>query len=342
MVRKREKLEQTTGGSYFTSEEKDLEFVSSGCQLVDCVLGGGYALGRIANIIGDKSTAKTALATEAVINFLQRYDDGAAAYIDVEEAFDESYSREMGMPVEDVDFGDPDNRVSTVEDLYRNLNDFLTERKNDDRPGIYVVDSLDALSDEASLNRDISDGSYDMTKQKQLGKLFHDFIRRIGKQRVLLIIVSQVRENIGVKFGEKYRRSGGKALDFYASQFLWLHHKGIVKKIRKKVERATGIKVIAKCKKNKVGLPFRQCEFEFLFGYGINDVGANLAWLKSVGHLDKVDLTVKELDNFLTELEKTGQTEFEQERAFIAKQTRKTWAEIETTFLPTRQKYPRQ
>ena len=341
MARKRERLETDTGGSYFTSE-KDLEFVTSGCQLIDCVLGGGYVLGRITNIIGDKSTAKTALATEAIINFLQKYDDGAASYVDVEKAFDESYSRQMGMPVEDVDFGDPENPVSTVEDLYRDLDNFLTERKDDNKPGIYVVDSLDALSDEASLSRDISESSYDMTKQKQLGKLFHDFIRRIGQQRVLIIIISQVRENIGVKFGEKLRRSGGKALDFYASQFLWLHHKGIVQKERKKVKRATGIKIIAKCKKNKVGLPFRQCEFKFLFGYGIDDIGANLEWLKSVGHLNKVDLKPKEINNFLEELEKTDQTEFEKERAFIAKQTRKAWAEIETTFLPTRQKYPRQ
>ena len=90
--------------SYFADEKKGYSFVSSGCTLLDCALGGGFPLGRIVNIVGDKSTAKTALATEALINFISAYPDGVPAYRDTESAFDQPYAEAMGLPLEKVNF----------------------------------------------------------------------------------------------------------------------------------------------------------------------------------------------------------------------------------------------
>src|SRR5260370_36692879 len=101
--------------NYFTSS-KPHSFVKSGCTLLDCALGGGWVLGRVVNIVGDKSTAKTALAVEALTNFVRDYPDGKAAYRDAEAAFDQGYSEAMGLPLEKVDFGDPDKPLLTMEE----------------------------------------------------------------------------------------------------------------------------------------------------------------------------------------------------------------------------------
>ncbi len=338
---KRVRLDEDEGGLYFTSDNKNIEFITSGCCLLDCILGGGYPLGRMTNVIGDKSTAKTGLATEAVINFLlhNEKDKGAVRYCEAESAFDFGYAEAMGMPLDLVDFGDEENPVLTVEDLYRDLNEFLDNRIKNKKAGLYVIDSLDGLADEASLKLDISDGSYSMTKQKQLGKLFSHMNRKMEKSKVNLFIVSQVRDNIGVSFGEKHRRSGGKAMDFYASQFLWLHHIGYIHKEIKKVKRPIGIKIKAKVKKNKVGLPFRECEFDFVFGYGIEDIKASVKWLNEVNRLKDVDLTKDNLKKYISDLDKMDADEYAEEQKEISEITKSIWREIETSFLPTRTKY---
>ena len=340
-VRKRlnEKEPTTTPiNNYFTTRKDDLQFVSSGCEILDNVLGGGYVLGRMTNIIGDKSTAKTALATEAVNNFLIHYPDGKAYYRESEAAFDKKYAAAMGMHVDNVDFGE-DNPVFTIEDFYTDLNLCLDECIQNDRPSIYVLDSLDALSDEEELKRDIDKGSYGMAKQKKLGEMFRKCVKKIEKAKMLLIIISQVRDNIGVTFGEKHRRSGGKALDFYASQFLWLAHMGQIKKTVKGIERVVGIKIKANCKKNKIGFPFRTCEFDFMFGYGVDDVSANINWLKEVKRLDVLNLSEKDVKNYIKETNIMDAKEFEITRSEIAKKVREVWSEVETTFLPSRKKY---
>ncbi|MEK7180454.1 MAG: hypothetical protein AAB706_03180, partial [Patescibacteria group bacterium] len=93
--------------------------------------------------------------------------------------------------------------------------------------------------------------------------------QKIDNKNILLIVVSQIRENIGVSFGEKHRRSGGKALDFYASQIVWLYNKGQIKN----GNVTTGIEILAKIKKNRVWKPFREAPFSILFEYGIDDLG---------------------------------------------------------------------
>jgi recombination protein RecA len=318
--------------SYF-KPQAPLEFVSTGCTIFDCALGGnGWPLGRIINLVGDKSTSKSSLATEAVINFLLQYPDGLAFYRETEAAFLLSYSEGMGLPLDKVDFGDPEKPVTTVEEFARDLGAFVGRCLAKKVPGIYVLDSLDALSDEAEMGRDIGEGSYGTKKAAKLSELFRTCTRKLEQANVLLFVVSQVRENINAMFGEKYRRSGGKALDFYSTGIAWLSHLKTLKRTIKKVERPYGIMVGVKIKKNKVAMPHRECSFPFLFGYGIDDLTASLDWLKSIGRLEGSGLENIDVNKITDEDYKL----FQQRAATLVKEI---WDDIEETFKPVRRKY---
>lgn len=340
MAAKRERTKLAESKPYFVSEKPNYSFVSSGCAILDCVLGGGYPLGRITNIVGDKSTAKTGLATEALINFIQQYPEGKPAYRDTEAAFDLEYATAMGLSRDRVDFGDPEQPITTIEAFMREFDGYLAERIKTKTPGMYVIDSLDALSDEAEMGREVGEKTYGMAKPKLLSEFFRKSARKMMDSNVLLLIISQVREDINrVSFGEKYRRAGGKALDFFASQALWLAHVETLKKEINKVKRPYGIVIRARCKKNKVGLPLRECEFIFRFGYGVQDAEASVEWLKEVNRLKDANIGNGEVKEYLKALETMSYKDYEQERTTITKVVKQVWPEIETTFLPTRQKY---
>jgi protein RecA len=352
MAGKRERLEEPKeepkGNIYFLSEKKDVDFLSSGCTLLDCVLNGGYPLGRMVNIVGDKSTSKTALGTEAMINFLKKYPDSKPAYRETEGAWDDAYAEAMGLPLDQVDFGDREDPVITVEGFARDLEKYLDKHIKSGEQGMYVLDSFDALSDEAEQEQDIGKGTYGMAKAKTASILFRKLTKKLEKSKCLLIIISQIRENIGVSFGEKYRRAGGKALDFYASQILWLAHTGKLKRTVKGMERTYGISIKATCKKNKAGAAFRECEFDFIFAYGVDDVTANLDFLKKAKRLDLVKVisqielsavTDKNLKEFKASLDDLSDKMFGRQASRIAEATKEAWRDIEGDFLPKRRKY---
>ncbi len=274
-IRLRPPVENSSGGLYFSSTKKNYQFISSGCTVLDCVLGGGWSLGHIANIVGDRSSGKTLLAMEAIANFFLAYDDGWVRYVEAESAFDIDYANALGIPMDRVEMV---NDLDTVEAVFEDLSGL--SRKT---PGLYIVDSLDALSDEAEMGRAIGEGSFGAAKAKKLSELFRRLVRKLTRQKICVLVISQVRDNIGATFGEKHSRSGGKALDFYASQILWLAHLKTVKRTINKIERPTGIVVRARCKKNKIGLPFRQCDFSLRFGYGIEDAECSQEFLQTVG-----------------------------------------------------------
>lgn len=325
-------------GNYFASgASRDLEFVSTGCEVLNCVLGGGYVLGRITNIVGDKSTGKTLQAIEACANFIKEYPDGVIRYAEAEAAFDQPYAAALGMPVDKTEFVD---QIQTVEDFYEDLESTIAKLSG--RPCIYILDSLDSLSDRAEQKRDIDEGSYNMQKAKKLGEMFRRTVQNISGARVLLIIISQIRDKIGVTFGEKHTRSGGKALDFYASQVLWLAEVEKTTKVIDKVERVIGIRVKATCKKNKVGLPFRKCEYPLLFGYGIDDLTANIEWLKDVGRLEDLKELGFSAEGYkvrVNNLRNKGGPDVVELRTKLNACVRKNWEVIETKFLPTSRKY---
>lgn len=328
--------------SYFASgTDKKLEFVSTGCSILDEVIGGGMVLGRMINIVGDKSSGKTLMAIEACANFdnIYRSQDGYIRYAEAEAAFDIPYAAALGMPVDRVDFADS---VFTVEDLFEDLTRILDDPKMKDRPILYVVDSLDALSDRAEQDRKIDEGTMGMAKPKLLGQLFRRLVQRMEESRMLLLIISQIRDKIGVTFGEKQTRSGGKAMDFYASQVVWLSEIEKMKRTIDKVERVTGVRVRARCKKNKIGLPFRECEYPILFGYGIDDLTAATEWLIDVGkeeRLAAIGLSKAGYKVRIGNVRGKGGEGAKELRGQLKTAVIEEWRAIEMKFLPPSGKY---
>lgn len=328
-----------TKGNYFVNNEKDVKFISSGCTLLDCVLGGGLPLGRVINIVGDKSSGKTLLAIEATANFAKTYPDSKIWYNEAESAFDKGYAAALGMPIDSIIFVAEDypEANTTVEGFFEHLKMVCDE--TDGKNGLYILDSLDALSDKAEMERSIDEGSYGANKAKKLSEMFRRIIRKLEASGITLIIISQIRDKIGVTFGKKTTRSGGKALDFYASIVLFLAEVGKIKKTINKVERPVGVKVKAKAEKNKVGLPYRDCTFPIMFGYGIDSLQASLDWLASVGELEQLDIDPKSIKRKLKSLESIPDDEYFKFTENVESIVKKTWNDIELKFLPTRKKY---
>lgn len=314
------------GGSYFAAPKNDIEFISTGCKRLDLALGGGWVEGRVANIVGDKSTGKTLLMIEAAANFVAKYPRGIVYYREAEAAFDKTYAAALGMPTDHVKFGDA--ALETVEDFFEDLNKVCDKAKG---PTLYVLDSLDALSDRGEMQRGMDEGSFGAAKAKMLSQMFRRVIRKLEDKRVTLLIVSQIRDNIGVVYGRKFKRSGGKALDFYASHVVYLAQRGKLYKTIRKVKRAIGVEVRAMVDKNKISLPFREADFNILFGYGVDDAQASAAWLKQVGRLADAKLKPDDLGN----LDKLDAAQI----AKLQKATENVWYEIETSFIPKRRKY---
>lgn len=328
-----QKEEQEESGNYFLSEKRNLQFFSSGCVLLDCVLGGGWPLRRISNIVGDKSTGKTLLAIEACANFNKNWPDGKIKYHETESAFDEEYAEVLGFPVTVVEFIQD---IDTVEGLFTSLEVLAEEQTQTDEPLLYIVDSLDALSDKTEMESNIESGTYGTGKAKMMSQLFRRLSNKVKKANMHIMFISQIRDKIGVRFGSKYTRSGGHGLDFYASQIIWLYEIGKIKHTIKKVERITGIDVDVKCKKNKVGPPFRTCEFPLLFYYGIDDVTASLNWLKEIKALGELEILDKDIPSVAVAIKSGDDPELKQ---VLDKTVIRLWNGIESSFMPKHKKY---
>ncbi len=266
--------------------EKPVKFLSSGSSLLDLALGGGWATPRIINIVGDKSTGKTLLAIEACAQFAMVYGKKNIRYGEAEAAFDEEYAESIGMPV-GIDYA---RDMDTVEAWFNDISSWL-EKRNSTDPCLYILDSLDALSDEAEMKAGINEGSYGMAKAKKLSQLFRRLVRLLNVKHCTLIIISQIRDKVGVMFGETKTRAGGHALDFYCTQIVWLAELGKTKVQVRGLDRITGIEVKASVKKNKAGLPHRIAEFIIRFGYGIDDEVSLINFLKDTKVLDKEEFT---------------------------------------------------
>ena len=270
----------------------------TGSELLDVLVGGGegpgYPLGKIINIVGDKSSGKTFLTCEIVAASHYKYLDKLKwVYDDCESGFSHNTKKLYGFPIMPLD---EKKRIKspTVEEAYCNIRNFFEKLSNDEY-GIYIIDSLDGL--DSKEGKKLSDeqfnsfkkrkennnekeeklaGSYRMGKAKYLSQTFFPGLADlIERKNGMLVIVSQVRTNLDPFSFEKYSRAGGKALDFYCHTVLWLAN---VNKILAK-GIPIGITVKAKNTKSKTPRPYRECYIKLFFEYGLDDITTNIDYL---------------------------------------------------------------
>jgi RecA/RadA recombinase len=291
--------------------------------------------------VGDKSSGKTLLAIEAASNFASNYQNGKIWYREAEAAFDIHYAAGLGLPVGRVDFGKDgiDTAWDTIEDIFEDLDKCIVHATKEKIPGLYIIDSLDALSSRGELKREVGQGSYGTDKAKMLSELFRCLAGPLKRSRICLIVISQIRDRIGVMFGEKHGRSGGHALDFYASQVVWLHHIKTLHREIKGIKRPTAIQIKAKCKKNKISMPLRECEFTIRFGYGVDDLHASLNWLAEAKRLDLIGSSEDRMAKLIKEMDAMEDKEYREMMSSVRQAVNTSWREVEDNFKPTRRKY---
>lgn len=314
-------------------DDRPSGFLPTGSGVLDLALGGGWAQNRIINIVGDKSTGKTLQAIEACAQFAAIYGKDDIRYCEAEAAFDEEYAESIGMP-EGIDY---ERTIDTVEKWFEDLTAWLKKNKTN-KPCLYILDSLDALSDEAEMEREIDKGSYGGSKAKKLSELFRRLVRELRTTNCTLIIISQIRDKIGVMFGETKTRSGGRALDFYCSQIVWLSEIGKTKVTVRGIARVTGLEVKARVRKNKVGLAHREVEFLVRFGYGVDDEVSMINWLRDCKEFDKEEYqnAIAQVDTMRHGKNRAGLRALNKELFAACK---RTWDDIETQIATPMRKY---
>jgi hypothetical protein len=178
--------------------------------------------------------------------------------------------------------------------------------------------------------------NYGNGKTKDIGKLLLMLVRYIKRSRTHLMIISQERDNIGVTFGKRSTRSGGRALDFSASQVIWLAKLGPIEITRSGIKRAVGVEIKAKCDKNKIAIPLRQCDFTIRFGFGIDDISSCLDWLEEVKMWDSVTTQKRtEYDKYIAGL---SDEEYWVKVKEISELASSTWYKVEERFAPERKR----
>lgn len=311
--------------------------ISSGSLLLDLILGGGWAIGRVSNIVGDRSAGKSLLAFEAMANFARATSAEDCRLVEAESALDRSYAKTVGLP-DGISLTD---EIETVEKMETDLAAWCTaQKKKGATSGIYVLDSLDALSDNAEMERKEGEATYGTAKAKNLSTMFRKRIGLVESSNTHFMVISQIRDNIGVTFGETKKRSGGRALDFYCSQIVWIADIGKIKKTVKGKEVVIGSNVRARCKKNKVGMPHREVDIEVHYNYGVDDEASMINYLKS--HKDaevgtrSIEAWKRDLKAVRTDRDRKGLRQLNKE---LRKLVATHWNEVEDAVRPSMSKY---